>query len=711
MPLLKKKPFTLLEPPKDLEPNELVYQVRFTKEIFRDYEVYLNRINLYRQRFWTCKVSGKGNLTYEEALVSEKHAAEKVPEIPKELMTPALRTIHFSMLSLKDLADTIAAKLQEHLFVGAELHGKRKKGDLCPCKILKVLEDSTVKTKYEVAWLDRNKKVTETAVVNRDDLIWKKSPFSRNSLKPFIRKSTRQSFPWVLHDKLAEKYRISMDPPQDLKGIVFIQDGAVYNKRKKDAMEVKDSGKLKKKKVEAEEAEATKKDNHQKEEPIKYPIDDLLVQPETDDPVFTVRPLPSRDFNVPMDGVGDLLMVWDFLSSFSKLLHLWPFSLEDFENAICRKGSNVNLIVETHSSLIRLLKSEKDECFSAVQKRTRALKITLTNWTDYLCDFLEIINIGDLSTHITTIKRGHYGLLDAQVKLGILRELVNQVLETDIAREKLAGYVEERQVLLSMKRGEALEEGRKKREEKEWLKAKSVDNGATNGHGVDSTGNNQPVLSNGNHIGQNGQIAKNKGEAFSTRPNHASNNSRHLEIESKKTGKKKNMGVESQAEKGIDLTKKEASLLLRDEKIAASTWSIKERRRAYFERELEKRILHTNPLGKDRDYNRYWWFKRDGRVFVESSDSKLWGCYCCKEEIDALMGSLNPKGERERALQKQVEKFYSRICLELQKRSKDLATKIALEEAVHRRSTRVRALPRENPANAFLNYVNRWKED
>jgi hypothetical protein len=113
------------------------------------------------------------------------------------------------------------------------------------------------------------------------------------------------------------------------------------------------------------------------------------VQPETDDPVFTVRPLPSRDFNVPMDGVGDLLMVWDFLSSFSKLLHLWPFSLEDFENAICRKGSNVNLIVETHSSLIRLLKSEKDECFSAVQKRTRALKVKCSN----SLAILEIISV------------------------------------------------------------------------------------------------------------------------------------------------------------------------------------------------------------------------------------------------------------------------------------------------------------------------------
>lgn len=38
MPLLKKKPFTLSEPPSDLEPHERVYQVRITKEIFRDYQ-------------------------------------------------------------------------------------------------------------------------------------------------------------------------------------------------------------------------------------------------------------------------------------------------------------------------------------------------------------------------------------------------------------------------------------------------------------------------------------------------------------------------------------------------------------------------------------------------------------------------------------------------------------------------------------------------
>lgn len=38
MPLLKRKPFPLAEPPKDLDPHELLFQVRFTKEIFRDYK-------------------------------------------------------------------------------------------------------------------------------------------------------------------------------------------------------------------------------------------------------------------------------------------------------------------------------------------------------------------------------------------------------------------------------------------------------------------------------------------------------------------------------------------------------------------------------------------------------------------------------------------------------------------------------------------------
>lgn len=77
-----------------------------------------------------------------------------------------------------------------------------------------------------------------------------------------------------------------------------------------------------------------------------------------------------------MYSVGDLLMVWDFCSSFGKLLHLWPYSLEDFENAICHKDSNVALLVETHAALFRLLIKDDGKFTSAVQKRN-VKKVTI----------------------------------------------------------------------------------------------------------------------------------------------------------------------------------------------------------------------------------------------------------------------------------------------------------------------------------------------
>ncbi|PON83982.1 WSTF/Acf1/Cbp [Trema orientale] len=742
MPLLKRKPFLLAQPPKDLEPHELLFQVRFTKEIFRDYNEYLNQINLYRQRVWTCKVTGKINLTYEEALVSEKRATEKVQQFPKELVVPALRIIQYSMLSLKDLADTIAAKLQDHVFVGAELYARKDTSEYL-CRIVKVLEEGDT-VRYKVAWLDRNKTVVETSSVKREDLIQKKLPFSRNVWKSFIRESTYRSAPWVLHEKLAQIHGISTELPQELRSKVFLQKGLIIcsKKRKKNEEEKNNDlegkyehGKSKRKAVELKE------DDHPSEEPIKYPIDDLLVQPGADDPVFTDRPVPLRDFNVPMECVGDLLLVWDFCSSFGRLLNLSPYSLENFENAICHKETNVILLVETHSALMRLLIKDSGQYLLAVQKRNRKIKITLINWTEYLCDLLEIVKIPEISTCTSTIKRGHYGLLDAHAKFGILRELVNHVLETDTFREKLDEFIEQRQALGATKRGEALEEARKKREIKERLKAESDANGAVKSESVET------LSTNGSPIRQNGdKVKKHNGEVFPSEQDDAlgESESKKSDTASKKMDKKLDVDVKMPTENGKDssnserkksdtLSKKMANRLdidvkmptengkdssrkeklkqLKDDLEEGMGRRNKEQRKEYYEREMEKRFVRTSPLGKDKHHNRYWWFRRDGRIFVESPDSKQWGYYSSKEELDALMGSLNCKGVRERALRKQLETYYSRISNELQRRTKDLTHKIALEEAVVRRSTRVRAPPRENPANAFLRYVNKWKED
>lgn len=81
----------------------------------------------------------------------------------------------------------------------------------------------------------------------------------------------------------------------------------------------------------------------------------------------------------------------------------------------------------------------------------------------------------------------------------------------------------------------------------------------------------------------------------------------------------------------------------------------------YYEKEMEKRFVRTSPLGKDRDYNRYWWFRRAGKVFVESTDSDHWGYYSTMKEVDAFLGSLNCKGERECALRQQLDRMYPKI--------------------------------------------------
>lgn len=53
----------------------------------------------------------------------------------------------------------------------------------------------------------------------------------------------------------------------------------------------------------------------------------------------------------------------------------------------------------------------------------------------------------------------------------------------------------------------------------------------------------------------------------------------------------------------------------------------------FLDREIEKRYIRTNPLGKDRDYNRYWFFRKESRIFVESCDHKQWGYYATKTQV------------------------------------------------------------------------------
>ncbi|CAE6091931.1 unnamed protein product [Arabidopsis arenosa] len=722
MPLLKKKSHKLLEPPKNLEPQELVYQVRLTKEIFRDYQLYLKRMNLYRNRVWTCKSTGKTSLSYEEALDSEKLASKKVQTLPRELVAPALRIIQFSTLSLKDLADKIATELQNCFFAGAELYGKRD-GELHPCKILRIVTDGDSKPQYEVGFLDKDKEINENTVLFGEDLSWKKFPFSRNFLKSFIRDSTCHSIPWVVNDYLAKAHEITRKIPKELQNKYVFQNGELVQQRKQEDKTGREKGKRKRAENGKHVAEETDREvNGSEEEAINYPIEDLLLPP---DPDVTQRPSPSRDFSVPMDCVGDLLMVWDFCTSFGRQLHLWRFSLEDFENAVCHKESNLVLIMEVHACLFRFLINERGDSFKALQRRSRKSKITLITWAEYLCDFLESVDTPDLCFDIGTIKRGHYGLLDPNVKLKILRELVNHITTTSMFKGEIDELVEQRHALGAARREEALAEARQIREEKERSKTGEEANGFLDNNRLEKKKNSPPVLESsedskknestaGGSKMENGSVSSEKIEKSEKRlmGNVYLRKHKRQMMDSKIEPKEEDdeEAEEEEEETVFSVKKQEVKSASEDEK-GTSERRGPEQRRQYYEREMEKIVIRTNPLGKDRDYNRYWWFRSNGRIFVEDSDSKEWGYYTSKEELDALMGSLNRKGERELSLHTQLETFYDRICSTLQKRTKDIAHNIEMEEAVVRRSTRVRAPLHENPASAFLRYVNKWKED
>uniref|UniRef100_A0ACD5ZER4 Uncharacterized protein n=1 Tax=Avena sativa TaxID=4498 RepID=A0ACD5ZER4_AVESA len=623
MPLLKKKPFSLLEPPKDLNPEDKVFQIRFTKEIFLDYQEYVKRLNLYCQRVWTCKVSGKSNLTFEEALVSEHQAMEKAQNLPTEIMGHVLRMTQYSTLGLIELVNKIYVSLQEDVFEGIELHAQ-KDGSEAPCKILKILDSGDTKS-YEVGWIrpGKSKDVINTSVVKATDLIRRRAPVSRNILRLLIRDSTSRSTPWIIHEHLAKKYGIPMDPPND----IMYGEGLQKKGRKRHDCETMEDGRKK-----------SKKDGEHACVPIKYPIDDLLVSPAADGPALLKRPPLVTDFGIPRNSVGDLLMVWDFCLSFGRVLNLYPFSLADLENAICHKESNV-LVAEIHSAMFHLLIEDDGDYFTSPQSNKRKLKLSLQNWAEYLSFFLEKTKIEELSCNTGAVRRGYYGLLDTDIKLKILRELVEEAITTDAIREKLSERVEQHQALVATKR----EIARKEREEKN----------------KNMKDENNDVVQDGNEcVDEQG-----KGKEESDK----------REISSSKTERK--------------------SHLVR-----------------HFEPAWEKLSIRASPLGKDRHYNRYWFFKREGRLFVESADSKEWGYYSTKEELDAFMGSLNVKGIRERALKLQMERFYNSISNALEKRLKEITHKTNLEEAVLRRSTRVQAQPRDSPSMAFLKYVNKWNE-
>ncbi|KPI92104.1 Bromodomain adjacent to zinc finger domain protein 1A [Papilio xuthus] len=119
MPLLKRKAFEKSTVSEYLRDDDEVFHCEITDEIFKDYEEYCERIILVNSMVWTCEMTGKNNLTYAEAMDSEKAARKSLKDFPMELRIPILYlAAKTKRCSFAEMSEDVFNFVRERYFVG-----------------------------------------------------------------------------------------------------------------------------------------------------------------------------------------------------------------------------------------------------------------------------------------------------------------------------------------------------------------------------------------------------------------------------------------------------------------------------------------------------------------------------------------------------------------------------------------------------------------
>ncbi|GAB1297436.1 Bromodomain adjacent to zinc finger domain protein 1A [Apodemus speciosus] len=140
MPLLHRKPFVRQKPPGDLRPDEEVFYCKVTNEIFRHYDDFFERTILCNSLVWSCAVTGRPGLTYQEALESERKARQNLQSFPEPLIIPVLYLTNLTHRSrLHEICDDIFAYVKDRYFVEETVEVIRNNGTRLQCRILEVL--------------------------------------------------------------------------------------------------------------------------------------------------------------------------------------------------------------------------------------------------------------------------------------------------------------------------------------------------------------------------------------------------------------------------------------------------------------------------------------------------------------------------------------------------------------------------------------------
>ncbi|RWS30097.1 bromodomain adjacent to zinc finger domain protein 1A-like isoform X2 [Leptotrombidium deliense] len=123
MPLLNKEPFSRIPLPENIDSDDEVYYCSSTQEAFTDYEAFFERAILCSSMVWTCSVTGRNGLTFQEALESEETAKSMLNSFPESLQMPVLFLVScMNEHKFNHIVHMVSTFISNRYFVGEEVY-------------------------------------------------------------------------------------------------------------------------------------------------------------------------------------------------------------------------------------------------------------------------------------------------------------------------------------------------------------------------------------------------------------------------------------------------------------------------------------------------------------------------------------------------------------------------------------------------------------
>ncbi|KAG2023292.1 hypothetical protein CC2G_000962 [Coprinopsis cinerea AmutBmut pab1-1] len=676
------------------------------------------------------------------------------------------------------------------------------------CYLLELEKDkSHEKGKAKAADIHKDGKLVGSLVEVRCQMMSRdRLSFSKSILRRFIRdcvdRDPAVASPWTVKPAIAKRFGVDSQMPEETrKDVEDVRKGeidkrkkiwedkegpptkkqkkmtaaqeekalkaaAAAEKKEKDALDKAEKQRLAKE--EAERLAAEKK----KKKPVRYPTEDLDIQITDKDKkagVKVQRPMANRailPFNDKPGTFESFLLAWNFLVVYGHPLHLSPFTLDEFEQALRHSIPDMPcaLLAEYKDDLYEK-QQEEDTCYGVtIDELTAAMADVGNNWERVPLRFSEGREgweeaiVGCLKDHanltnfprireiftkllfapeseedvagsssrvptptgytlsVPASPRDRYYFLPVEDRIAILSFMCNLA----ISSKAIHVHMESCEEQLTALRKEKIEVNRQRKqllEEMNTLLGEAKEESASG-----TPANGEDVVM---------QDASESSDISEIRPKSLGHSKEREAARAKQASQKQAMAEHRRLDEEVN-------------KI--------ERRLEGIEREFRKLLgaVRVKPLGRDRFYNRIWWFDGmgsaslvgnggntlygTGRIFIqgpsefdqeildrreedievrrleEEGDGGIlkpneWAVYSELEELDEFIAWLNPKGHRELALKNALTKWWPHITAGMKKRIADSNPGTKIPDA--RRSSRTKAAAADISRESYMVWTNR----